>query len=288
MRSDEIAIYLNEQLRHEFLRNREKVLADSLKTMRGLKLPTAFPQLMRNYNLFKELDTARKQYEQHLADLSEKAREDASEGNLHADTLIEELFGLAAELEVTKDIVAAAKARSDRGNPPGKAGSYGDALTWELLLARHPEGEDLDLVTADADYVSLIRENRVHEFLEEEWRATQSSVLALHPNLTHFFRQHYPDIKLSTELEREVAVSRLVSSGSFASTHAAITRLSKHSEFTSGQAQALVEGALRNSQIRLILSDFDVRDFLERLITDYADVVDPDDVALLETLMAGE
>jgi len=49
--------------------------------------------------------------------------------------------------------------------------------------------------------------------------------------LSQFFKEHYPEIKLASELEKELAIRSLINSGNFASTHSAIDKLKKYAEF---------------------------------------------------------
>jgi hypothetical protein len=171
IREDEIILYVNEQLRDEIRRNRENVLAQALKTVTDAKIPATFPQVLRNYQRFPKLDAARLAYAAEVDKLVSRAREDAAQRKLPADELLDELMGLATDVAITPEIVGAARDRHDRGNPPGKNGSYGDAITWEALLQHHPEYASLDIITSDNDYLSPLRRKELHEFLEHEWDA---------------------------------------------------------------------------------------------------------------------
>lgn len=283
IRENEITLYVNAQLRDEFRRNRENVLAQSLKTVTDAKIPATFPQVLRNYQRFPKLDAARRGYAAEVEKLLSRAREDAAERKLPADELLEELFGLGTEHEIAPAIVLAAKDRFDRGNPPGKAGSYGDAITWEALLEHHPEHAGLDIITSDSDYLSPLRRKELHEFLEHEWEARKHSKVIVYENLSSYLQSHYPNIKLSTEVASGVAVSRLEESGSFASTHGAIEALRRISDFSADQVQRLVDAGLDNSQVNMILLDEDVRVFYDWLLDNFGDEADPDNVAKLRT-----
>ena len=162
----------------------------------------------------------------------------------------------------------------DVRNPPGKDGSLGDAINWECLLENVPMGEDLYLVADDKDYYSILDENILKEFLDEEWSYKNKSCITFYRRLSQFFKEHYPDIKLATELEKELAIRSLVNSGTFTSTHAAIDKLSKYTEFSKSQANELAQVALSNSQINWIISDSDVHEFYKSLLENHEDKID--------------
>jgi hypothetical protein len=289
IRRDEIELYVTQQLRDELLRNRETTLSRSFKTVSDAKIPSTFPQVLRNYQRFSALDAARRAYAYEVDKLLIRAREDAAQRKLPADDMLSELMSLATDLPITDETMAAARDRFDRGNPPGKDRSYGDAITWEALLAYHPQHTSLDLITSDSDYLSPLRKRALHEFLEVEWMARMQSTATVYENLTSFLQAHYPDIKLSTQVASEMAVARLESSGTFASTHEAIVNLHRISDFSNDQVQRLVDAALENSQVSMIIHDDDVKEFYEWLLKTFGDEVEAESVeALGERLLADD
>lgn len=286
IREDEITLYVNQQLRDEFRRNRETVLAQSLKTVIDAKIPATFPQVLRNYQRFAKLDAARRAYAAEVDRLLSRAREDAAERKLPADELLDELMGLGTEVPLTPEIIQAAKDRYDRGNPPGKAGSYGDAITWEALLRHHPQHASLDIITSDSDYLSPLRRKELHEFLQLEWDTLKHSGINVYESLSSYLQAHYPNIKLSTEVASGVAASRLEESASFAATHVAIEALARISDFSAEQVQRLVDAGLDNSQVNLILLDHDVKSFYVWLLDNFGDEADPDSVDRLRAQLS--
>lgn len=272
----ELELYLTQQIRDEVTRNRERVLDDSLKAARDAKLPTAYPQILRNYAGFASLDAARRDYSERLNTLVERAKEDAANRTLHADRVLKDLFDKATDLKVTSEAVAAARTRADVGNPPGKPGSLGDAITWELMLKHHPGGEDLYLITGDTDFASPLRPGHLGQFLEEEWGDVKCSAVRTYRTMTAFFRELYPAIKLSEETEVQLAIERLVASANFAATHAAIASLSAMTDFTDSQVVTMVAGSLANNQVAWILGDPDVREFFERILKYHAHALSPE------------
>jgi hypothetical protein len=150
-RSKDTILYVTDQVCDEFNRNRESVVAASLKTFEAARLPSSFPRLLMNYPDFEAMTKALTEYENHRNSLLQEVREAAAEKKLHADGIIEKLFKLARKVPMTEGIWTAARQRLDLGNPPGKDASYGDAVNWESLLDVVPDGEDLLFVTGDLD-----------------------------------------------------------------------------------------------------------------------------------------
>ena len=259
-------LLLTQQTRDEFERNREKSIADSLDFLQKAKLPQSFPRLIQSYPEYEELRNGLRRYETLRDSLLVSARQEASTRSLHADLLIKDLWDQVTALERTDEAITAARSRVRLGNPPGKDGSLGDAVNWEILLTAVPDGEDLLVVSADSDFRSPLADGRLHGFLEDEWTEAKGSSIALYPSLSALFKDHYPTIRLASELERELAVAKLTGSDSFSSTHAAIADLGAHSDFTDSQVQAIADAAKSNSQIHWILGDRDVRQFYDALL----------------------
>ena len=92
--------------------------------------------------------------------------------------------------------------------------------------------EDIYIISDDRDYVSKINENVLSEFLVEGWKRVKQSEIYFYPNLSGFFKDKFPHIKLASKLEKELVISNLISSGNFQSTHKAIAKLSKYTDFT--------------------------------------------------------
>jgi hypothetical protein len=76
-------------------------------------------------------------------DLIERAKKDALAEELPADKLFSALMAVSSPIKADKDDLKAARERTERNDPPGKEGSFGDRLNWELLLAYVPNGADI-------------------------------------------------------------------------------------------------------------------------------------------------
>ena len=281
VRSGKTVLYLTEQVRNEFRRNRSRTVRESLKYVEDSRLPSSFPRLLANLDGYKELREALAEYEKRRATLLDEARRQAKEARLQADGRIEELFGLSKDLPLDDEIIATATKRHDLGNPPGKKDSLGDAINWESLLAHVREGDDLTMVTADKDFQSALDESALDEFLVHEWDDRKHSAISLHTSLTALFRSRYPDIKLAADLEKELAINSLIASPNFRSTHLAISKLSNYADYTPDQVRALIAAAMTNNQISQILTDDDVKLLYAMLSDRYTKHIEPDELSWL-------
>ena len=277
--SGETILYVTAQVRAEFLRNRESTIDEALDTVRKAPhLPNQFAHLFEALEGYEEVRSALKDSERKLRQLMEDAVKAVADGSLHADELINDLFARGKSVDLTDAILEAAKLRVLLGNPPGKAGSYGDAVNWESLLVEVPNGEDLLLVTSDRDFKSKLDPQRLNEYLIDEWARKKTSNIHLHGSLRSALEAHFPEIQLAPEPEPEQdqAIERLVNANNFLETHRAIRRLLPFSEFTPDQVANLVEAAHSNSQVRGIIEDDDVFEFYDSLARQYGSLMESD------------
>ncbi len=156
--------------------------------------------------------------------------------------------------------------RVDLGNPPGKQGSLGDAVNWELLLETVPDDEDLHFVTEDKDFYSPMNPEMANPFLEAEWHDRKSSSLYLYRTLSKFLGQHFDGISLSFDTEKQALIASLNESWNFARTHSIAEALSAYRYFSFNEVTAMLDAALKNSQVGLILADADVDELYQRAI----------------------
>jgi len=81
------------------------------------------------------------------------------------------------------------------------------------------------------------------------------------------------DVVEEVDPEQEKAIEMLISSGSFASTHAAISRLAFfRARLRLSDAERLIKAAVDNEQIRWIATDSDVYGFFASLLTEHSDI----------------
>jgi predicted nucleic acid-binding protein len=259
-----VTLYLTDQVRAEFRRNREIKIADALTRLADQRLNLQFPHLCKDYAEYDTLRKLQKDYEIGHSQLIENIERDVAAQALKADQTIQELFAKATILKTTEKLVDRARLRMQVGNPPGKDGSLGDAISWEALLEEVPQKEELFFITDDRDYASALDENRFKICLLDEWAEQKQGMIVFYKRLSSFFKDKFPDIKLATELEKELLIDDLAQSSNFAKTHNIISKLSKFTEFTAGQRNEIVEAAVSNNQVAWIVGDPDVHAFLEK------------------------
>lgn len=261
-----VKLYLPEQVIQEFTRNRENKIADALKQLREQKLDLRFPQFIKEYDEFDNLRQLQRSYSKIHVELIQKAITDIQAQDLKADKIIQDLFKNGIEIPVSGEIKELARTRMAVGNPPGKNGSLGDALNWEVLLKNIPNGEPLYFITDDKDYASPIDSNIFNAYLSKEWQDQKQSKVVYYKSLSEFFKEHFPKITLASELEKDLVIRDLANSSSFAETHTIISKLNKYSDFTIAQINAIIDATNSNNQVYWIIDDPDVKEFLQKVI----------------------
>lgn len=76
---------------------------------------------------------------------------------------------------------------------------------------------------------------------------------------------------MASEIEKDLLISKLSSSSTFADTHTAVAKLNQFTDFTDTQANAIISAAANNNQVHWILSDDDVRVLIESVIAERED-----------------
>lgn len=185
-----ITLYLTDQVVDEFERNREGQVAGVVRLLLEDQPGEPLPQLCHGYPEHGEMEEAVRRYQEAKSRLVEKLIDDAAARTLPADRIVTGLFSQARRIAITDEIFERARRRFDRGNPPGKEGSYGDAIHWECLLAGVPDGEDLVFITEDRDFRSQLDERALAPFLAAEWRRLKGSEVTFFRRLSGFFLGH--------------------------------------------------------------------------------------------------
>ncbi len=278
IKNKEVILLVTDQVIQEFRRNRESKISDALKKLTDQKLPNRFPQICKEYSEYRILCEALNQYGTAQSQILKQLNKDIINKNLGADKIINKLFESACKLKVSSVTIQRAKDRFELGNPPGKNRSYGDAVNWEALLENIKSCEELYFISSDNDYISEIDRSKMCQFLLEEWEEKINSSIHFFQRLSEFFASKFPNIKLASELEKELAINNLVNSGCFTATHNAILNLSKFGDFTDEQIKTILRAAISNSQIYWVGNDNDVRDFMHNLISRKENLLDQDEL----------
>ncbi|HEU0048597.1 MAG TPA: PIN domain-containing protein, partial [Nitrososphaera sp.] len=267
IKTEQLELYLTQQVRDEFYRNREKKLHDSIAQFeRNTESVAGVPRFMADYPQITDYNKFLKNLRKAKDEALQRAKKEAGQAKLAADSLFRELLKAAGLIRITKADYAAATRRMRTGNPPGKESSLGDRINWEILLRVVPKGSELHIVSKDGDYVSALDSSAPNGFLQDEWAKKKGAILFLHTELKPFLAEHFPKIKLAVDVEKRAAIDRLKLSGTFAATHVAIGELGPFTDtLTLDEIEELVEAAQMNSQIAWISTDEDVRQFYEPL-----------------------
>ncbi|MBN1449611.1 MAG: DUF4935 domain-containing protein [Anaerolineales bacterium] len=281
----EVSLFMPSQTLEEFRRNRDNKIEDAMKKFKDQRLDFQFPQFCKDYPEFENLRELQKTYSKVHNKLAEKVLSDIQAKSLKADSTFEELTQLSIEIPIDDEMYEKARRRLEVGNPPGKKGSIGDALNWEALLTSVPDGENLCFISDDKDYASPLDQHVFNSFLAEEWFEKKRSNIKYYRSLSVFFREHYPDISLADEREKDKLIQELANSFNFAETHAIIGKLRKYSGFTIAQTNAIVDAAISNNQVSWIIQDGDVHDFIQSVIKGKEDQIDNSNLATLNEIL---
>lgn len=285
LQEGEVVLFLPDQVRDEYWRNRETKITAALARLTEQKLNLQFPALCKDYYEYAELRELQKRYEEKHNTLVSNISKDIASNSLIADQVIQELFVQSKRIETNETLLNRASTRVNVGNPPGKKGALGDAVNWEALLANVPDLETLYLVTDDRDYFSPLDEHSPKEFLVREWDDKKAAQIVFYRRMSLLFKERYPHIKLASDLEKELAINKLVSSNSFEATHNAIAELLNFDDYSASHVRQIVRAALSNQQVNWIIGDSDVFGFLANLVNNYRDKIPEESLADLEEEM---
>jgi predicted nucleic acid-binding protein len=264
-----VELLTSQQVIDEFWKNRERVIADSIKTLRDSKVAINIPNIARAHPKATELRDAAKRANALVADIRKDVAEQIEADELKADHVIEELFEKVAVGSVSDEVIRKARTRLDLGRPPGKKGALGDAINWEWLLEQEIEfwDDELVVVSADGDYESELAKGKPREFLIREWgERNPVCELVLETSLTEFLSKRFPGIDLAEEVDKVEEIERLEQSSAFEITHRAVAALLKYDDFKEKEIVRLVNAYLGNSQVLWILGDSDVKELAEKIV----------------------
>lgn len=265
-RSEQIILYCPDQVLDEFWRNREGSVADALKKFKETKAISIVPNLMRSYPKVAELQSAIKQVNTIVKEISTLVEADIGAGSLKADEVIIDLLGTASTISIREAVLAKAKLRTEKGNPPGKRGSLVDAINWEVLLEAVPNNNDIAVISSDGDYEAPLSGSMAKEFLLREWKTKKNAEMSLYKSLPSFLAVNFPGVEFSDELAKIKAIERLELSGSFRETHSVIAQLGQYADYSEEEIERILDSYSYNSQVRQILRDDDISDFAWKIL----------------------
>jgi hypothetical protein len=278
-----VTLWLPDQIVDEFRRNRDGVIAEAIAGL-GEELPEEeCPQLCADYPEHARLREAAEQHRRARSALYDRLRADARNGRLKADGIISELFARARRVPISDALWERARRRYDLGNPPGKEGSYGDAVNWECLLAGLPDRADLCLVTADRDFRGRIDHWDLSPFLRQEWKEKKRGKVYFYRRLSAFFGERFPDIRLAADLEKDLLIRSLEGSASADEARGTLRRLCRLKNLT--DEERIDIAAASAGHLAWIEGDRDLRDRLREIVDGHEDRLDPQSREKLAALL---
>lgn len=213
IKKNKITLWLPEQVINEFKRNREKIPLEKCKQLENAVIDYKIPKLPKFPEFKNRLDEIKKFFDEikkteekiksKLESTISSIKSSLKDESLLADEIIEELFSVAKILKYDEEIINKAKIRFDLDIPPGKKGSYGDAVIWETLLKEIPKKENLYFVGFDNDFRSNIDNNDFSPFLLKEWKEKKKSKIISYKHLGEFTKRKIPEIEQSDKIIEE-------------------------------------------------------------------------------------
>lgn len=267
--NQQIKLLVPDRVRDEFYRNRERVITEAIDNFKKSNVELHRPNLVRGHAESDKLQALSQEFKQVKATLHKKVVEESLAKKTKADCVIDELFNAADVCEIDAETVKNGMHRSDLGQPPGKAGSCGDAINWEWLLKTVPDGDDLCVISGDGDFASPLLESELSSYLNDEWAKKKNSNCKLYRSLTDFLKDKFPDFRLADEADKDEMVVGLATSPNFATTHNLVAKLASLDSYSKPQLLKIIDAFETNNQVSWILGDRDVSEF-GRMVIDMA------------------
>ena len=273
--SEDITVWLPEQTKREFWNNRESNVKKSIREFADNAFGRSIPLLVREHPKFSALDMQQQESHRLRGEIAKELEQQIDNQKTEADKLIRRLFKGAKAINTDDDaIFEAAQRRALCHLPPGKKEDIGDRLAWVGLLAKVPDGGNLNIISDDSDFRNEGFSDAIRPYLKWEWENKKNGEVFLWKRITEFLAPKYPNARSSIELERQIRIRQLRESKSFASTHELIEELNQLKRFRIDHARELFEIMIENDQVGCILSDEDVYQFYQKLKSDFLDQLD--------------
>lgn len=209
IKTKKIKLILTQQVYDEFIKNREKQIKVTIEFINEIKNVQKTSLTHHDFEEMKQIDAKFQEIKDLAKKLSAKIEPMIEKETLPADNVINDIFSIITTIPSSELLLSKARSRHERGLPPGKKHSYGDALNWELLLDIVPDEEGLYFIGADKDFSSLIDVNRIHPYLKKEWEHIKSSHIHYYfGSISKFLKEKFTELKISDEvIKTEVKTS---------------------------------------------------------------------------------
>jgi hypothetical protein len=289
LRTHAATLWLPEQTKREFWKNREKGIKKLIEEFSNHNLLGKAPLLVKEDINYKKLKESAAALEKERADIVKRIKEQLFIQETLADKMIKELFDLSETINSELDeIFSKAHKRALCHLPPGKSEDIGDRLAWESLLVALPQGADLHLITDDGDYESDLSPGQPNPYLKSEWKENKNGEVFLWKRISQFIADKFPDAATTIDLERSLQAETLYRSPNFVTTHFTISELGKYREFSDTQCRRITEALIENSQVRWIKDDKDINEFFTNFLATFKDQIEADLLQQAESILAVE
>ena len=278
-KTSDIKLYITEQVKNEFYRNRESVVNEIINKIDniwswGLNLPSFSKKYAEHSNLlasYRKLQTDKKVLKQNILD-------DVNNFRLAPDIIIEELFNLATNISNSDDILSWAEKRVFLWNPPGKKGSNWDAINWESLLYWFPSNQNLYFVWGDWDFKSPIDDKKFNLFLVDEWSNKKESEIYFYENISTFLKENFPGIEELGDYVKNKKIEDLKISHNFNHSRQILKDLHAMWWFNDSQLQKIFEYSYNNDQVwwAHFYSPWAIWSILSEFIKDKHELIPPE------------
>jgi len=244
VKTKDVNLIVTSQQVDEFYRNRDKVIVDAVKE---LNTTISIPKLFSGHKDYKQIRKQAAMIKTEVERVKDETLVAAKDGKLKADGIIARLFENAIKIDA--DIVLKAKRRMAVGNPPGKNGSIGDAINWELLLQTVPADADLHIVSQDGDFSSALDKDKLNSFLQREWDSGRIGKIHFYETLNALFKVKFKHITLMGEYVKDDLIRQLGQSRSFDDSRDIIEKMVRMGSFSEKQVNDIFIAATDNFQV---------------------------------------
>jgi len=244
----DLKIILPEQIKNEFIRNREVKIGDALKKIKDIKIDSSLPRILDAYPEKQELKELSKGYNDKKKELIAKAEKDINDHSLKADILIQRIFDQAKFIPLSDGIREKAKKRYDLWNPPWKDKSYWDAIVRETLL-QYDSKIDIEFVSIDWDYKCALDANKLNNFLQIERENKKKWKISFFSTLNLFFETYFPWIRINEEYVKNKYIEAFVHSQSFDSVRYNLRKIMNFENYSLDQINRIIDWSISNWQI---------------------------------------
>ena len=198
--SKKIELIITEKILDEVNRYREARLKDTLNKVKKWKDSILdMPPFCENEKTIKLIkNSSEKVYDNLFKNSGDKT--------LEVDELFSEITEKSEVISISEELLKKARERFDRGNPPGKKGSYGDCINWLILLEKIPSKKDLYFIGGDKDFLSQLNEENFSMFLKEEWEFAKKSKIILYKSISKFLKEEFKEKIPEDQIKKEESI----------------------------------------------------------------------------------